>query len=264
MTPRPLVVGILNCTPDSFFDGGRYTAFDAQLAAAHQMIQDGADVLDVGGESTRPGAAPVDAEEECRRVLPVLAALRDDVPLSIDTTKPIVAERAAEAGATWLNDVNGLTDPRLADVSAAFEATVVMHTRGTPRTMGQHTQYDSVVDDVCAFLAAAAARARSPHVYIDPGIGFAKTAAQSLTLLQATPRLVALGWPVYIGASRKSFIGQTLSLPDPNDRLVGSLAAVAAAYAGGATVFRVHDVRETRQLLDMLHAIALSAHHLPT
>ena len=257
---RPLVVGIVNVTPDSFYDGGRYPS---PIAHAEQLLAAGADWLDIGGESTRPGAASVDAEEECRRVLPVIEALAGQVPISIDTTKPAVASAALHAGATILNDVSGLTDPELISMSADFEATVIMHSRGTPQSLEGPTAYgalgatdyaDSVLQ-VRDFLLERAAAARSKTVYLDPGIGFAKSAAQSLTLLRHLPALVRTGYPVFVGASRKSFIGQTLDLADPDDRLPGSLAAAASAYHHGAAALRVHDVAATRQVVDLLSAI---------
>ena len=247
---RPLTV-----TPDSFYDGGRHTD---PVAAGLRLLEEGADWIDVGGESTRPGAPPVSAEEEAARVLPVIRGLRGAGTISIDTSKPAVAAAALAAGASVLNDVTGLSDPELAAISADFDATVVMHTRGTPATMGRLTDYADVVAEVRDALVAAALRARSPQVYLDPGIGFAKTAAQSLLVLRHVDVLAATGYPVLVGASRKSFIGATLGLPDPADRLPGSLAAVAAAYHGGAGAFRVHDVLATRQLLDLLHAIQMA------
>jgi len=249
---RPLVVGILNATPDSFYDGGRYSDLIAQ---GERLIEAGADWLDVGGESTRPGADPVDAAEECRRILPVIAALHDDVVISVDTSKPTVAAQALQAGARVINDVTGLSDPQMAAVTADAEATVVMHMRGTPATMRNLTDYGDVVNEVAMWLAERAAQARSPEVWVDPGLGFSKTAAQSLALLEGTARLTATGHPVLVGASRKSFIGHILGIADANDRLPGSLAAAAAAWSRGADAFRVHDVAETRQLLDLLYAV---------
>lgn len=251
--PRaPIVVGVVNCTPDSFFDGGAH----GDLAAhARRLLAEGADWIDVGGESTRPGAAPVAAATEWDRIAPVVRALADGAVVCVDTAKPDVAAAAAAAGARVLNDVTGLRDPAMAQASAAFDLTVVMHMRGTPRTMSGLSGYAELTAEVRAALIAAAGRCRSPQVAIDPGIGFAKDAAQSLRLLHDTGALVATGLPVYIGASRKSFIGHTLGLPDPADRLAGSLAAVAAAFHRGARIFRVHDVAQTRQLVDLMHAI---------
>jgi len=249
---RPLVMGIVNATPDSFYDGGAYDP----VTRAGQLLDEGADWIDVGGESTRPGARAIDEEEELHRVLPVIRALAGRATLSIDTTRPRVAAAALRAGASVINDVRGLADPEMVAVSADAWGVVVMHSRGTPETMGRLVDYDDVVLEVREQLLAAAARCRAPRVWIDPGIGFAKTAAQSLRLLRELPRLVETGLPVLVGASRKSFIGLTLGLSSPGDRLYGSLAAAAHAWLLGASVLRVHDVRETRQTLDLLHAIA--------
>ncbi|MCB9777759.1 MAG: dihydropteroate synthase [Alphaproteobacteria bacterium] len=252
---RPLVVGILNVTPDSFFDGGRHDAVAAAIARARAMVDEGADWIDVGGESTRPGAAAVSVEDEIARTVPVVRAIRDLAPVSIDTGKAAVAAAALAAGASIVNDVTGLSDPDMPAVTADADATVVMHSRGTPRTMAGLTAYGDLVVEVRDFLLDRAALARSPQVWLDPGIGFAKTAAQSLALLRHLDVLVATGLPVYVGASRKSFIGQTLDQPDPGQRLVGSLAAAAAAVERGALALRVHDVAETRQLVELLTAV---------
>ena len=222
---RAVVVGILNLTPDSFHDGGRHGGLEGALAAAHAMLQAGADWIDVGGESTRPGAAPVDADEERRRVLPVIGALRDLCPVSVDTRKAAVAAAALRAGASIVNDVSGLADPDMPAVTADAQATVVMHSRGTPLTMAGLTAYDDVVAEVRDELLARAALARSAQIWLDPGLGFAKTAHQSLALLHHLDELVRTGLPVLLGASRKSFIGHALGQPDPADRLAGSLAA---------------------------------------
>ncbi len=249
---RPLVVGVVNCTPDSFFDGGAHADLFAHAAA---QLDAGADWLDVGGESTRPGASAVDADAEWARVAPVVRAFARDAVVCIDTSKPVVAARALAAGARVVNDVTGLRHPEMAAVTADAEATVVMHTRGTPATMQGLTDYSDLVEEVVAHLLRAAGRSRSALTLLDPGLGFAKSADQSLALLAATDRLVATGLPVYIGASRKSFIGHVLGLPDAGDRLAGSLGAVAAAWARGARVFRVHDVRPTRHLVDLMAAV---------
>ena len=252
---RALVVGIVNLTPDSFHDGGRLPDLDAAVAAVQAMIEAGADWIDVGGESTRPGATAVDADQERRRVLPLIAAIADRIPVSIDTTKASVAAAALRAGARIVNDVSGLSDPDMPAVTADAQATIVMHSRGTPRTMARLTDYPDLVAQVRDHLLHRAALARSPQVWLDPGLGFAKTAAQSLALLHYLDQLVATGLPVLVGASRKSFIGHALGLPDPGQRLAGSLGAAAAAWQRGARAFRVHDVAETRQLLDLLRAV---------
>lgn len=249
---RALVVGIVNVTPDSFYDGGRHAD---PVAYARRLVAEGADWIDVGGESTRPGAAPVPAAEEWARIRPVVEALAHEVVVSVDTSKPAVAARALRAGARVVNDVTGLSDPEMPAVTADAWATVVMHMRGTPATMAGLTDYEDLVGEVRDFLAERAALAQSEHVWIDPGIGFAKTAAQSLALIRHADALASAGWPVLLGASRKSFIGHTLGLPNPDDRLAGSLAAVAAAWQRGVRAFRVHDVRETRQVVDLLAAV---------
>ena len=250
--PAPIVVGVVNVTPDSFSDGGDH---GDGVAHALALLEAGADWIDVGGESTRPGAAAVDAESEWARVKPVIEALGHETVVSIDTSKASVAARALKAGAAVINDVTALSDPEMAAVTADAEQTIIMHMRGTPQTMRTLTEYDDVVAQVADWLVERAALVRSEGVWIDPGIGFAKTAQQSLRLLAHTERLVATGLPVMIGASRKSFIGHTLGVDDPKDRLGGSLAAVAATWAQGAQAFRVHDVAHTRQLLDLLYAI---------
>ena len=263
MSRRPLVVGIVNVTPDSFYDGGRYPS---AIDHACRLLEEGADWLDIGGESTRPGADIVDVEEECRRVLPVIAALSDQVPISIDTTKPAVARAAIAAGARILNDVTGLMDPEMIAASADVEAVIIMHSRGTPQSLQGRTDYGALgsteyrnpVEEVRDFLQERAAAARCKTVYIDPGLGFAKTAQQSLSLLRHLDVLVKTGLPVLVGASRKSFIGHTLGIPDASHRLPGSLAAAAAAYHRGAAAIRVHDVAATRQVVDLLEAISTS------
>lgn len=256
MRQRPIVMGIVNVTPDSFSDGGTH---GNGVAHAERLLCEGADWIDVGGESTRPGAPAIDANEEWKRVRPVIEAFAKDATVSIDTSKAQVAARAIACGARIINDVTGLRDPDMIAVTADAEATVVMHMRGTPKTMQSLTDYADPVDEVRAWLERQAALALSPSVWIDPGIGFAKTAQQSLALLQRTEHMVASGFPVLIGASRKSFIHQLTGAPDPSDRIGGSLAAVATAWSKGAQAFRVHDVRETRQMVDLLHAMESAA-----
>jgi dihydropteroate synthase len=241
-------MGVVNVTPDSFFDGGRY--FDPAAAVAHgeELVAQGADLVDVGGESTRPGADPVDEDEELRRVLPVVAALSRSCRVSIDTTKARVAEEAITAGATLVNDVAGTLAPVAADHGVGL---VVMHMRGTPKTMQHAPAYDDVVGEVERWLADAAASARAvgvEEVYIDPGIGFAKTATHNLALLGALPRLVASGEHVLVGTSRKSFLGRLSArtpgeVAPPEERLEASLATAVYAMACGVAMVRVHDVR---------------------
>ena len=253
-----LVIGILNTTPDSFHDGGLYQSISTAIEHGKKLISEGADVLDIGGESSRPGAERISIEEECQRVIEVTKQLSPLIRISIDTTKPEVAIAAKEAGASILNDVQGLTNPRMMELSADFEEVVIMHSRGTPQTMSKLTQYNALIEDIHCFFERQLELCCCPKIWLDPGIGFAKTAAQSLLLLKNTAAFLDLGHPIYIGASRKSFIGHTLSLPKTKDRLYGSLAAVAAAFHGGAKAFRVHDVLATRQMLNLLCAIEQS------
>jgi dihydropteroate synthase len=260
---RALIMGVLNVTPDSFSDGGLW--FDENDAIAHgrEMIEQGAAIIDVGGESTRPGAVPVPATEELRRVLPVVQALAasSDVPISIDTRKPDVAARAIEAGATIINDTAGEeADPRMdAVVLESGAAIVVMHSRGTPATMKSLTDYSDVVDDVRAWLDERArsliAGGVSPEsIALDPGIGFAKSPEQSLLLLNRLEDILAIGYPVVVGTSRKSFIGATLDLPE-DERLEGTAASVAWAVAKGSHIVRVHDIQAMERVVRMTEAI---------
>ncbi|HEX2041570.1 MAG TPA: dihydropteroate synthase [Acidimicrobiales bacterium] len=247
----PLVMGVLNVTPDSFSDGGAW--FDADAAVAHglEMVAEGADIVDVGGESTRPGAAPVDEAEELRRVLPVIEALVPHVRVSVDTRKASVAEAALGAGATLVNDVSASLWQVAADGGAGW---VAMHMRGEPATMQADPRYDDVVGEVRDFLVDRAARAREAgvaEVWVDPGIGFGKTVDHNLLLLRHLRALVAAGYPVVVGTSRKSFLGRLAGrgadLP-PDDRLEGSLATAAWALTQGASMVRAHDVRPTAHL----------------
>jgi len=250
---RPLVMGILNVTPDSFSDGGKFGDVDRAVAHARAMARDGADIIDIGGESTRPGAIPVSAEEELRRVLPVIEQL-PDLLVSIDTTKAVVAERALAAGARIVNDISaGRQDAGMFTVvRAAAAGMVLMHMQGAPQTMQAAPRYDDVTREVREFLAEriAAAGLKKSQIAVDPGIGFGKTVAHNLRLLAELGTLQTLGCPVVVGASRKSFLGGR-----PEDRLPGSLAVVAWAVTHGANVVRVHDVAETRNVVRMIHAI---------
>jgi len=280
---RPLVMGVLNVTPDSFSDGGRYLRPDAAIRRAEQLAAEGADLIDIGGESTRPGSQPVPLEEELRRVVPVIRTLagRVRVPISIDTSKAEVARQAVEHGAAMVNDVTALHgDPRMAEVVARAKVPVIlMHMRGTPRTMQRAPRYRDVVAEVRTFLADARRRAEHAgipreRILLDPGLGFGKTVAHNLLLLRHLDELVALGQPVVIGPSRKSFIGRTLeaevvapparrdtsspawSVPARSDeRLAGTLACVAAAARQGVHIVRVHDVKAAVQFLTMWSAI---------
>jgi dihydropteroate synthase len=235
-------MGILNVTPDSFSDGGRF--LDPEVAIAHglAMVADGATVIDVGGESTRPGAAPVDEAEERRRVLPVIDALASQVRVSIDTRHASVAEAAIEAGATLLNDVSASLFPVAAAHGVGW---VAMHMRGEPSTMQDDPQYDDVVGEVRAYLVARAeqaTRAGVSEVWIDPGIGFGKTAGHNLTLLRRLGELVETGYPVLVGTSRKGFLGALTGDAPADDRLEASLATAVVAAANGASMVRAHDV----------------------
>ncbi len=258
---RTLLMGVLNVTPDSFSDGGRY--FDPAVAVdrALQMVSDGADILDVGGESTRPGAPQVSEDVELGRVLPVVEAVaaRASVPVSVDTRKPGVARRCMEAGAAIINDVSGLRDPEMVKVAADSGASVVvMHMRGTPRTMQRNTSYRDVVLDVRDHLQSQAAvglNAGIPEIAIDPGLGFGKSARQNFELIARLDLLVETGLPVLVGPSRKSFLGSLASRLPVEQRLEGTLAAVAAAVMHGARIVRVHDVQACRRVLDVMDAV---------
>jgi dihydropteroate synthase len=254
---QPRVMGIVNVTPDSFSDGGLYLAKDAAVQHALQLEAQGADILDIGGESTRPGSDAVDVEEECRRVLPVIAALakRSRSRLSVDTRKAEVMRRAALEGAHIINDVSALThDPdALARASASGLAVILMHTRGEPRNMQDNPTYADVVLDVYDWLHAridACARAgiARTRLLVDPGIGFGKTPAHNLSLLGSLSLMHGLGCPLVLGASRKSFIG-ALTTAGASDRLAGSVASALAGVSQGAQILRVHDVAATRQAL---------------
>ncbi|HEV2068675.1 MAG TPA: dihydropteroate synthase [Acidimicrobiales bacterium] len=241
------VMGVLNVTPDSFSDGGRWT--DPERAVAHglAMVADGANVVDVGGESTRPGAEPVDEPEERRRVVPVVAALAPHVRVSIDTRKAVVAEAAVDAGATLVNDVSASLWP-VAAAAGGSVGWVAMHMQGAPATMQLDPHYVDVVGEVRSFLTERAEIARSAgvdEVWIDPGIGFGKTAEHNLTLLTGLASLVETGFPVVVGTSRKGFLGVLTGGAGPDDRLEGSLATALWAAAQGAAMVRVHDVAAT-------------------
>src|SRR5690606_8209109 len=247
-------------TPDSFSDGGATYAAEAAVAAGLRLAAEGALIVDVGGESTRPGAAAVDADEELARVLPVVAALAErGVVVSVDTRKPLVAERALAAGAALVNDVSGLRDPRMVAVCAAAGApAVIVHMRGEPATMQQDPRYDDVVADVGAYLAAAAGRALDagvPSVVLDAGLGFGKTVEHNLARLHATPRLAALGDPVLGGAWRKSSLGRLAGGPEPRGRLAATVAAHLPAARRGAARLRVRDVAAHRQALAVAAAL---------
>ncbi len=265
MTGRPSVMGIVNVTPDSFSDGGLHIEPTAALNRARALIAAGADMLDIGGESTRPGAEPVSEPVELGRVVPLIQAIRAEspIPLSVDTAKPEVARAAMAAGATMWNDVMALRAPGAVETAAALGcAVILMHMQGEPRTMQDAPHYDDVVAEVAAFLAeraraAMAAGVGRERICLDPGLGFGKTLDHNLALIAGLPRLVDLGFPLVFGASRKRMIRAL----DPravaaDDRLGGSIALALAAAARGAAVLRVHDVRETVQALAVWRALA--------
>lgn len=262
---RPLVMGIVNATPDSFSDGGRLTTLESALEHALRLIAQGADVLDIGGESTRPGSDPVGEDEEAARTLPLIVALRAhwDGPISIDTMKPAVARAAVAAGATMWNDVSALGHgPDSLSTAAELGCEVVlMHMKGAPKTMQDDPRYDDVVAEVTAHLAAraeaaVAAGVARDRIWLDPGLGFAKTTAHNLTLTARLEALVALGFPILYAASRKRMIqGVDARALDAADRLGGSLALALEAARRGARMVRVHDVRETVQALQLQAAV---------
>ncbi len=256
------VMGIVNVTPDSFSDGGEF--FDHERAIGHglELVRDGADVLDIGGESTRPGADEGSVQEELRRVIPVVEGLAGEAPISIDTTKAEVAQAAIKAGAKIVNDVTALRgDPDMAGVCAGSGVEVIlMHMLGTPRTMQNDPRYGNVVDEVEEFLAvqvgiAEAAGIARERIWIDPGIGFGKTVEHNLKLIQATGRFAAMKLPVLVGASRKAFIGKLAGGAPESRRLGGTIAACLAAMEGGAEMVRVHDVAPVVQAIRVASAI---------
>lgn len=258
---RPLIMGVVNVTPDSFSDGGRFVDPATAIAHAHRLIEEGADILDVGGESSRPGAAGVTAAEELARVLPVIDALRDAaVPVSIDTVKPEVMRAAIAHGASMVNDINAMRARDAAEVVAESGAAVcLMHMQGEPRTMQQAPRYDDVVGEVKAYLAERAAAVESAGVAreciaVDPGFGFGKSVLHNLALLQGLAALAELGYPVVAGLSRKSTLGAITGRP-AGERMPASIAAAMLAAQRGARIVRVHEVAATRDALAVLRAV---------
>jgi len=261
---RPLIMGILNLTPDSFSDGGRCSDPDRAFEKALQMEAEGADIIDIGGESTRPGAAPVSFDEESGRIIPVIERLAGTLncAISVDTWKSAVAGRAISAGAEIINDISGFNfDPEMAGLAAASGAGVVlMHTRGTPDTMQQDTGYDDLMAEITAGLHASLVTAHEAGISdgciaIDPGIGFGKGCAGNLELIRRLAELSSFGLPILSGPSRKSFIGTVLGREQTDDRLFGTAAVVALSVSHGASILRVHDVRAMRDVADMAHAV---------
>lgn len=259
---RPLVMGIINVTPDSFSDGGRHLSCDAALAHARRLIAEGADLLDIGGESTRPGALPVSSDLEMTRVLPVIEGLRDvSVPISIDTSKPEVMRAAILAGAQMINDVNALKDASAMDAIASSNVAVcLMHKQGEPKSMQVQPQYQDVVGEVAEFLGERIAAAESAgiernRIMIDPGFGFGKTLEHNLDLLRELRQLALLGVPIMTGLSRKSFLGM-LTGQEVQHRLPASIAAALIAVQRGAAIVRVHDVQATVDALKIYNALS--------
>lgn len=253
---RTYIMGIINVTPDSFSDGGKFQTVDLAIAQAMMMVAAGVDIIDIGGESTKPGATPVHEQTELARVIPVIEGIRQhsdsqNIPISIDTTKSTVAQAAIRAGADLVNDVSGgKYDPQMFRVVASLDVPyILMHLRGTPTTMQMMTDYTDVVGEIIAFLSAqmdlaiACGVSRS-HIIIDPGIGFAKTYQQSIEIIRQLDKFQSLDFPLLVGVSRKSFIGKILNQPDPEQRLWGTSAAVCASIAKGVDILRVHDVVE--------------------
>lgn len=261
---KTYIMGVLNVTPDSFSDGGEFNRIDSALARARYLIESGADILDIGGESTRPGSVEISLEEELDRVVPIIKAIRQEssVPISIDTTKAKVAASAVAVGADIVNDISGATfDPQmLPTVAELGVAIVLMHIRGTPQTMQHQTDYQNLIEEIKEFLqnriAAALAIGIEPtKIIIDPGIGFAKNYEQNLEILRKLAEFRCLESPILVGVSRKSFIGRILNQPDPKYRIWGTGAACCAAISFGADILRVHDVKEMQDICRVADAI---------
>lgn len=267
---RTYLMAVLNVTPDSFSDGGQFNTLETAIAQANLLLRSGADILDIGGQSTRPQAEQISLEAELDRVVPVIQALRSgaageavqSAPISIDTTRAAVARAAVLAGADVVNDISGGTyDPELLPTVAELGVPVIlMHIRGNAKTMQQMTDYQDLIGEICEFLqkqaeVAIAHGIPSSHIALDPGIGFAKTGAQNLEILRRLPEVRSLGYPVLVGTSRKSFIGHILNQPDPKQRVWGTAATCCAAIAGAADILRVHDVQEMWEVCQVADAI---------
>lgn len=265
LTARTYIMGILNVTPDSFSDAGIY--FDIEKAIKHglEMVEEGADFIDIGGESTRPGSQRLSVNEELCRVVPVIERLAKatDVPISIDTYKSIVAERALDAGAVVVNDISGLhLDPQVANVAARYKASIVlMHIKGTPEIMQENPEYINLIEEICLYLQQGIKAAQSggiEQIIVDPGIGFGKTVEHNLEILKRLKEFQRFGFPLLSGPSRKSFIGKILDLPI-DQRLEGTAAAVAVSIMNGANIIRVHDVKEMKRVAQVVDAITHSS-----
>lgn len=255
-------MGILNITPDSFSDGGRYIEVDAALQQCRKMVAEGADIIDIGGESTRPGSDSVPLEQQLARILPIIGAIRDQfsphLPISVDTTSSRVAEAALKAGANIINDISaGLGDERMFSIAAEYNAPIVlMHMLGTPKTMQENPFYDDVVQEVLTALhrridAASAAGIPATHIAIDPGIGFGKRKQDNIELLAHLRQFVETGFPVLLGTSRKRFMGKICQIDNPTELIAATAVTTALGVMAGVKLFRVHDVKENRQALDV-------------
>ena len=260
---RTVVMGIVNVTPDSFSDGGLFLEPARAIEHGLRMAEEGADIIDVGGESSRPGSDPLPLEEELRRIIPTIEGLASHltIPISVDTYKSGVAERAVEAGAQIINDISGLhLDPQMVSVAARYDTPlIIMHIRGTPKTMQQNPRYDDLMGEIIAYLREGIARAEEAgvdpqKVIVDPGIGFGKRIEDNLVILDRLDDLTVLGRPILVGTSRKSFIGAVLNL-EVHERGIGTLAAVAVSVLKGAHIVRVHEVASVRQVVDMVDAV---------
>lgn len=265
---RTYIMGVLNVTPDSFSDGGQFNTLESATLQAQKMVESGADIIDIGGQSTRPGAVEISLEEELNRVVPLVQMLRlsqnicATVPISVDTTRAAVAKAAIEAGADIINDISGATfDSEMLPTAAKLGVPIVlMHIRGTSQTMQQLTDYQDLIGEIYQFLesrveAAIAVGINRFNIIIDPGIGFAKTYSQNLEILRELPKFLSLGCPILVGVSRKSFIGHILNQPDPQQRIWGTAAACTSAIANGADILRVHDVKEMHDVCRVADAI---------
>jgi len=253
------IMGILNVTPDSFSDGGLFVDVNKAVEHAKQMIKDGADIIDVGGESSRPGSDPITIEEELKRVKPVIDQLKEiDVPISIDTYKPEVAEECIKAGASIINDITGLGSDKMIEVAVKYKVPVIiMHMLGNPKTMQQEIFYNDIIEDIKNFLkekVGIARKAGIKGILIDPGIGFGKTTEHNLLILKKLGEFKSLGCPISVGPSRKSFIGNITGLP-VDERVEGTIAAVTIAIMNGADIVRVHDVKECKRAIQIADAI---------
>jgi dihydropteroate synthase len=266
---KPLIMGILNVTPDSFSDGGKYHQVETAVRRTEKMLEEGADIIDIGGESTRPGSDPVSSEEQIRRVIPVITAIRkqfaDDVVISIDTTSSVVAEMALDAGAKLINDVSaGRDDPAILSLASQKGAPIIlMHSLGTPKTMQDNLYYENVVTEVIDFLgsriaAAFAAGVKKNNILIDPGIGFGKRKQDNLDLLANLDKFVELGFPVLLGTSRKRFMGSICDVTEPSELVTATAVTTALGVMAGIKIFRVHDIKENRQAVDVAWAIRQS------